>query len=572
MTNFPFQNQTAINEQSDTEIDLKQVAKAVFRHKFLVAKITAVSIVISGLYAVTRSPVWEGQFEIVLASNPSSSSQASQLLQSNPGLANLIGASGDSNQLETEVQILESPSVLKPVFDFVKQNKKQKGINVKEWSYADWLDKSLTIKLIQGTSVLELSYKDTDKDLVLPVISKISSTYQNYSGRDRERGIKQAIEYLDEQLVFYNNKSILSLRDAQEYGIEQDLTSLQGEGADDSDTKNSLNIEQIRISAANQIRDINQQLDQLNKLRNNPEELMYIGRNITELSKQGLPQILDDLDTRLAILRANYTDQDDTIRRLLEKRRLLINVFKRQTYGYLYAQRSSAQARLKAAERPKGVLIKYRELLRTAARDEATLKKLESERQILGLEQARKEEPWELISTPTLLDKPVAPKKRRIVSFGLIGGLLLGCCAALIRDRLSDLVFSKVELKALLPCPLLKHLPATAQETWSDAADLLAAGPLTDGAGNGAIALIPLGKMPSEQLQAFSTELSRALNGRELLVSTNLRETSRCDTQLFVTSPGIATRTQLSQICQKLALQGTPMAGWVLLDPELDLG
>ena len=129
------------------------------------------------------------------------------------------------------------------------------------------------------------------------------------------------------------------------------------------------------------------------------------------MSKQGLPQILDDLDTRLAILRANYTDQDDTIRRLLEKRRLLINVFKRQTYGCLYAQRSSAQARLKAAERPKGVLIKYRELLRTAARDEATLKKLESERQILGLEQARKEEPWELISTPTLLDKPAAPKK-----------------------------------------------------------------------------------------------------------------------------------------------------------------
>ena len=250
MTNFPFQSQAAINEQSDTEIDLKQVAKAVFRHKFLVAKITAVSIVISGLYAVTRSPVWEGQFEIVLASNPSSSSQASQLLQSNPGLANLIGASGDSNQLETEVQILESPSVLKPVFDFVKQNKKQKGINVKEWS-ADWLDK-LNNQTHSRHSVLELSYKDTDKDLVLPVISKISSTYQNYSGRDRERGIKQAIEYLDEQLVFYNNKSILSLRDAQEYGIEQDLTSLQGEGADDSDTKNSLNIEQIRISAANQ--------------------------------------------------------------------------------------------------------------------------------------------------------------------------------------------------------------------------------------------------------------------------------------------------------------------------------
>ena len=108
----------------------------------------------------------------------------------------------------------------------------------------------------------------------------------------------------------------------------------------------------------------------------------------------------------------------------METRRLLIEVFIRQTYGYLYAKRTAAQARLAAAERPKGVLIKYRELLRTAARDEATLNKLESEKQILALEQARKQEPWELISNPTLLDTPVAPRKKRILALGLFAGFV----------------------------------------------------------------------------------------------------------------------------------------------------
>ena len=175
-----------------------------------------------------------------------------------------------------------------------------------------------------------------------------------------------------------------------------------------------------RIAATNRY-EIYEQLKQLNQLDDNPENLMYIGRTIPELSSQGLPQQLDQMDTQLALLRAKYTDQDDSIRRLLEQRRLLIDVLKRQTYGYLYAQRSAAQARLKSAERPKGVLIKYRELLRTAERDEATLTKLESERQVLALEQARKENPWELISTPTLLDIPVGPSKKRIVAFGLLG-------------------------------------------------------------------------------------------------------------------------------------------------------
>ena len=86
------------------------------------------------------------------------------------------------DQLETEVRILESPSVLKPVFDFVKQKKQQKGIDTQDWRYANWLKGSLTIKLVKGTSVLELAYRDTDKDFVLPVIQKISEAYQEYRG------------------------------------------------------------------------------------------------------------------------------------------------------------------------------------------------------------------------------------------------------------------------------------------------------------------------------------------------------------------------------------------------------
>ena len=119
---------------------------------------------------------------------------------------------------------------------------------------------------------------------------------------------------------------------------------------------------------------------------------------------------------------------------------------------------------------------------------------------------------------------------------------------------------------------MIKHLPAKRTAHGPDAADLLAAGPLAKAHGNSAIALIPIGNLPEDQLQAFSAELSRSLQGRELVVSTDLRETSRCATQLLITSPGVATRTELSQLRQKLALQGTPLSGWVLLDPELHLG
>ena len=567
------ENQTnfLLTTPTSAEIDLRQVFGALRRRKALIAKITAACFVSTALYAFTRRPVWEGQFEIVLASTKSPSTQVnSLLLQANPTLASLIGASGANNQLETEIEILQSPSVLKPVFDFVKHKKEQQGIDTQDWRYAAWR-KNLTIELVRGTTVLELAYRDTDKDLVLPVIKKISEAYQDYSGRDRERGIKQAIQYLDQQIEIYSNKSERSLREAQEYGIEKNLEAPRGEVANDADIK-ILNIESIRIAASDQIRTIDEQLKQLKQFDGNSEFIMYFGRTIPELAAQGLPQQLDEIDTRLALLKAKYTDQDDSIRRLIEKRRLLINVFRRQTYGYLYAQRSASQARLKSAERPKGVLIKYRELLRTAARDEVTLSKLESDRQILGLEQARKEDPWELISNPTLLDTPVSPHKKRMVALGLLAGLVAGSGAALLVDRRTGLVYSEDELKRLLPCPLIKHLPAESGSAWTDAADLLAAGPLAKAPGDSAIALIPIGNIPNEQLEAFSAELSRKLEGRELMVSTDLRKTSRCATQLLLTSQGAATRVQLSELRQKLALQGSPLAGWVLIDPDLNLG
>ena len=199
------QSNLSFTTRIDDEIDLRKVFGSLRRQKALIAKITFATVLLAGLYAFTRKPVWEGQFEIVLASAQSPSSQASSLAQSNPGLANLIGVRGGNDQLETEVQILESPSVLKPVFDFVKQQKQEQGIDTQDWRYANWLQ-NLTVELVRGTSVLELSYRDTDKDLVLPVIQKISETYQEYSGRDRERGIQQAVQYLDQQIDIYGKE------------------------------------------------------------------------------------------------------------------------------------------------------------------------------------------------------------------------------------------------------------------------------------------------------------------------------------------------------------------------------
>jgi uncharacterized protein involved in exopolysaccharide biosynthesis len=546
------------------EIDLRQLAAALQRRWRLIAKVAGGTLLLSAAYAFLSKPVWEGEFQIVLASNESPSGSAQVLLQANPGLAALVGSNGGENKLETEVKVLESPSVLKPVFDFVKTHKATAGEDVDRWRYSEWLKDNLTIKLEKGTSVLNLTYQDSDRDLVLPALQRISQAYQAYSGRDRERGIAQAIRYLDQQISRYRLESLASLRRAQEFAIEQDLTALQRKDKGDDEVVNSLNIEDLRVRAANEIRNINEQLTQLRALSDDPEALMYLGSNIPALAAKGLPQTLDRIDTELANLRATYTDRDDSIRRLKLRRSVLIDTLKRQTYGYLFAKRTAAQARLAAAERPKGVLIRYRELLREAARDDATLNRLESERQVLALEQARKQDPWELISTPTLLDKPVAPRKGRILALGLLAGLVLGSGAALVVDRRSGRVFGEDELQQLLPGPLLAHLAPGDPQALAGQLTLLARGSL---AGSHRVALIPVGlTADSPGVQQLLDQLRQTMPHTELLCSADLVAAAGCDHQLLITSPGAPTRSQLAQLRQQLDLQGRPITGWLLLD------
>ena len=105
-----------------------------------------------------------------------------------------------------------------------------------------------------------------------------------------------------------------------------------------------------------------------------------------------------------------------------------------------------------SAERPKGVLLKYKELIRDADRDENILIALENELRAITLEEARVEDPWELITVPTLEKFPVKPEKNKIRLYGLIIGTLFGTLIAFIKEKRSNFIFDLKQLEKLFKC------------------------------------------------------------------------------------------------------------------------
>jgi capsular polysaccharide biosynthesis protein len=499
-------------ESNNDEIDLRQLAGSLKRQWKIIAGVTVACILLSALKTLTTKPTWEGRFDIVLKQPESNSSVKAQLLASNPALVAFIGGGGGASELETQVEILNSTSVLNPIFQYVRS---QKPANeTKNLSFDDWVKGALEIKLKKGTSVLNVAYRDSDEPLIMPVLQKVSRAYQLYSGKDRRRGLQQGIGYL---------------------GIQ-------------------VNIYRQRAGAAAKVRSLKQQIGLLNR---SADTVLYQGLSVPALTGQtSLFAELKGVESALAKQSVRFTDQDETIRKLKEQRKLLIGYINRETADVLKAQLVSAEAELGASTRPKGVLLKFRDLQRIAAREEGTLLKLEESYRGLQLEAARQEDPWELISTPTLLDKPVAPKKGRNLAFGLLAGLVLGSGAALIMDRRAGLVWNEEELQQLLCLPILTKLKLGADELDSNSEINNSLQPLIQGplAGNKSIAVLSSSSVDSALALALKQELGQRLQWLGFNDPSSLHQARVCEQSIIAVELGDCGRDQLQQLKQRLQL------------------
>ena len=362
---------------ADDEIDLGQLAASLGRRRRLIAVVTGGTVVLTGLLTLLQKPVWEGEFQIVLASQDSGGgSRLAQLAAANPMLAGLagIGSGGGKDSLETEVKVLGSPSVLKPIFEFVRASKREAGVDVDQLRYDGWAKSNLDIKLEKGTSVLNISYRDNDKRLILPVIGKISKAYQDYSGRDRRRDISLAVIYLNGRIAQIGPQAEVSMRRAQAFALSNGLgiqdgmppatASSTGDGGGSSGASSG-SVESNRLTSQAQVITLRQQIR--NAQAAGAEVLFQAP--LLEANKDLYKQY-QSLEATLAERRSRLREKDPIIVGLLRQKSALINTLNRETISLIQGILASANARLQAASRPKEVVLQHRQLVRQALRDE----------------------------------------------------------------------------------------------------------------------------------------------------------------------------------------------------------
>ena len=617
---------TEFNTYYNEEIDLNDIGSTLVRNKKFISIFTFISVILSIIYCLTTRKIWEGEFQIVLDDQ----SESSALSLNRPKGLPIFG---NEDPLETQVGILKSPLVLSKVFEFVKKEKSVKNYKNSNLKFKDWKKNSLNIDLEKGTSILNISYRDKEKSLILPALRRISSSYQDYSGRARSREIELSKNFFKEQIDIFRKRSINSLRKAQIFATEQDIAILNGDANIDNEIPNTINIELIRVQSANEIRNIDLQLSQINEL-NDPESIIYIGRSIPELVAQGLPQKLEMLEeklinlqtlreeieglkedpekiqyfgdyipqikatnlpnrikaieTDLAFRKLVYKDDDEIITNLKKNREILIRIFKNQALGYLEAdiiqtrktrpqlisllknksrsfleaRKTVAEATLKAAERPEGVLIEYRQLIGDAKKDKQTLDSLENEYRGILLEEAKIKDPWELITSPNLLSEPVYPKKSRIVLAALLGSFLTSSLLAIYFERKKNIIFSINDLRAIVDWRTLSEISLDDQELLRKSVIYILESDLNYETNN--IEILLVGDF-EDKLISNLKEIANEIKLNKFKVLNNIFKLSNSSEVITITGLGITKKDQCIEAAQKLQIKKKKVCGTIIL-------
>ncbi len=518
---------------SDEDVNLYDFLDIAIRRWKILFLFTLSSILISIPYSLSINKVWEGNFQIVLKKE---NNDDNLLVQAGRLFGNQFSSLDKEDSLSTEVAILESPSVLRPVFKLVKELKKNNGKNVENFKYDNWFKNSLKISLIENTSVLKIRYRSIDKDHILPILEKISKTYQNYSASGRENYLKYEIEYAEKQLDEFRKKSKFSNREFDMYGFKYGITSTSNYKFDSMNFQSDADISNI-------IRNI-QDSNELPKSN--------AGSPISRLS---------EINQELIRRKQLFKDNDPSIKALIKERDFLKKYIETTANGKI----SLTGDKNLTKEEAQNIILKYNELSREAKRNTQIVNNLEANLISLKMSKAKKIQPWKLISIPNLQDSPVAPKKKIIVGISTLLGFFIGFITASYMDKRKGIIYNFDEFEKLSNFPIFHRVNSKEKFEIETHGKLLIDAFSNK---NNSLGIISIGKFKNNYLEFYKSSLKEFSKEKSCIISDNLLDTKGCSSILIIANLGVVTRSELSLFIDQLKLQENRILGSILINSK----
>ena len=468
--------------------------------------IIGISSMVAMILSLTNSakPTYTGDFQLLVepVTSEAKFSEPSTLTSSSRG--------GNFGSLEmdysTIITILKSPGMLASIVEQIKvkypdftQQQLRDNLEVYRLNLDEY-------DLSNQTKIIEVSYQESDPDLVDLVLEKAAEKYLRYSLEDRKTQIGQGIEFIEEQLPQLSQKVVglqIKLQNLREKNQFID-PELKGESLLKQVEKT--NIQQLETQRElKKLKALKQNLEQ--QLNMNPEEAILASALGQDANYQKLLEKSKLLDSQISTQTAKFKANTPQVQALYDEQQNLTNLLNQESQRILGKKYQAKSANSSLFKSQNSIILKMtQELIETTNKIELleiqlnslkanqnqfeqqakqlpnvsrqysaiskelaianqTLDQLTTQRDALRIELAQSQVPWEIVSSPQLLKDsvgnptPLPQNSEKQLMMSLLGSLVIGIGTVVVFEKSRNIFYTAKDIEQQLQLPLLGTIP-----------------------------------------------------------------------------------------------------------------
>ena len=461
---LPLAKLPAPDEGDEGGLNLGQVVATLRRRILIIAGVTSIVTSAALLKALTNTPVYQSSFEIltkpvtveaqVISSIPQTLSKGDQQQQ---------GQVSEKGVDETKLKLLKSPKILDPVVEELQAT--YPDINF------DALSGGLVVKPEPNSEILSVSYQDKDPEKVKAILKRVSDAYLSYSLEERLVEVWQGIDFVNAQLPQLQ-KRVENIQDRLQ-SFRQQYNLIDPESAGKQLAEQTSAIGQQRLEAQvslNEARALYLELEnQLLQPSGDSAAASALSENARYQSL--LDQILS-VESNIAKDSSLFRSDAPNIKVLQDQKQNLLPLLNREgqrVQREVASKIRELEARNQILDQAESLLDQKIKRLSVVSRQYTdiqqelkistdNLNQFLTKREALRIDAGQRKTPWQILTAPTA-PVPSAANVKRTALLGAILGLLLGVGAALLLEKLSNVLHTAGEVKEITKLPVLGVVP-----------------------------------------------------------------------------------------------------------------
>ncbi len=457
---LPQANFAQLTKDDEGGLNLGQVVATLRRKVLIIAGVT--TVVASGalLKALNSKPTYQASFEILTKPITVETQVISSVPQT---LSNKEGQQGAEKGVDpTKLKVLKSATILAPIAK--KLEPAYPGISYDE------IAAGLVVTPLPSSEVLAVGYQDKNPKKVKAILDQVADAYLKYSLEERLADVRQGIDFVDAQLPQLQKRVEVIQDELQSFRQRYNLIDPDTQGKQLADQTTRIGQQRFEAQAKlNEVQVTYQNLSRQLAQQTNARGSSALSENA--LYQKLLSQLLE-VETQTAKDSSLYQDSSPNIQVLRDQQKNLMPLLQRE------AQRVQAEL----ADKIQELEARNQFLARTATDLDRDIKQLSlvarrytdiqrelkiatnnldqflTKREALRIDAGQRKTPWQILTPPTD-PSPSSADVKRSALLGSVLGLLMGVGVALLLDKVSNVLYSAEEIKALSKLPILGVIP-----------------------------------------------------------------------------------------------------------------